>query len=149
MFRAAEADGDREEEDDEGVRAKKVFDSNKLDVKILPIWYDEAGERWRQLHDSFGLLDVVDFGDWPLDNLRSTERLVVDLRGANRTFMPPHSDWAEHSGVCGGAFVDPENERYAARRLKEKNELDKELNAKRDEAAARINVGANGGSRKV
>ena len=207
---AGGASGFRDQHGDEltGVEdpAASSATDRRLDVRILPIRYDEAGERWRLLQDSIGVVEQADFEDWPLDNLRSTKRLLTDLRRNNRTFMQSHSDWVEHSGVrdggrsihehrvlskalelalsydqlalvnlasmevlvkrrmliehayqgraatpsfavadyfmgyndvSSGAFVDPELERYAAKKLKERNELDKELRLKKEEAAAR------------
>ena len=187
--------------------------SKDLDVRILPIRLDDSGERWRLLAESVSQNVAEDFDDWPLDNIRSCKKLLVDLRRAGKTFLQSHADWVTFSGVKEadrsihehrilskaldlavsydqlqlvnlasfevlvkrrmlieqayrgkngipsypaaeffmgykdgeeGAYIDPELEKYVAKRQKEKNEFEKEMRVKREETAARNNAKGGG-----
>jgi hypothetical protein len=42
---------------------------------------------------------MVDFDDWPLDNVRSTRFVMKEMRKSGRTWLTASQDWATKSGV--------------------------------------------------
>ena len=71
----------------------------KRDVRILPVAYDSGSERWRNLSDAVGLMEEVDFGDWPLEGVRSMRTVLNALRRNQKSWMSSHSDWVKNSGI--------------------------------------------------
>ena len=68
-------------------------------MRVLPIRFDEGGERWRTIPEAYAASQEAPFDDWPLDGVRSTSFVLKQLRRHNRNFVSSHSEWVRNSGI--------------------------------------------------
>ncbi|CAE7892794.1 unnamed protein product, partial [Symbiodinium necroappetens] len=87
----------------EGVPAETGGDPGGLaeerDLRILPILFDSAEERWRSLAEAVPEYEEVDFDDFPLQGPRTVYRDVRQLRRSGMDFIQHHESWIKKSGV--------------------------------------------------
>ena len=69
------------------------------DVRILPVLFDVADERWRTITEALPELDEADFADWPLQGPRTLFRDLRQLRRLGTDFVQHHEGWVRKSGI--------------------------------------------------
>ena len=69
------------------------------DVRILPVLFDSADERWRTLQECVPDLEEIDFEDFPLQGPRTICHDVRQLRRLGMDFVQHHESWLKKSGV--------------------------------------------------
>ena len=69
------------------------------DLRILPVKFDGAAERWRTVDESVQAYDEEDFEDFPMAGPRTLLRDCRQLRRQGRTFVRHHEEWRARSGV--------------------------------------------------
>ncbi|CAE7272241.1 unnamed protein product [Symbiodinium sp. CCMP2592] len=74
-------------------------EQEERDLRILPVLFDSAEERWRTLSEAVPLYEEVDFDDFPLQGPRTMHRDVRQLRRMGMDFVQHHESWIKTSGV--------------------------------------------------
>ena len=69
------------------------------DVRIMPVLFDSADERWRTVQECVPDLEEVDFDDFPLQGPRTICHDVRQLRRLGMDFVQHHESWLKKSGV--------------------------------------------------
>ena len=69
------------------------------DVRVLPVMYDTAEERWRTLAEAMPEIEEVDFDDFPLSGPRTICRDLKQLRRLGFDWVQHHESWIRKSGV--------------------------------------------------
>ena len=70
-----------------------------VNVQVLDVLVDEAGECQRSLPESVVASNSVEVHDWPLGATRNTHFAMRDLRRQGRTFLQNHGEWKRASSV--------------------------------------------------
>ena len=105
-FCAGARDGDEEEGErlppefaTKGGSSGDNFGGLRGDLRILPVKFDEAGERARRLDETVPYVIEQEFEDWPLDAVRNTRYVMRQLRSGSRTWLTSHTEWVKYSGI--------------------------------------------------
>lgn len=69
------------------------------DVRILPVIFDSANERWRTVSESVPEYEEIDFEDFPLTGPRTLAHDCRQLRRLGLDFSQHHESWLKKSGV--------------------------------------------------
>ena len=69
------------------------------DVRVLPVMYDTADERWRTLAEAMPEIAEIDFDDFPLAGPRTLYRGMKQLRRLGFDWVQHHESWTRKSGV--------------------------------------------------
>lgn len=69
------------------------------DVRILPVTFDTAEERWRTVSEAVPDFEEVDFDDFPLQGPRTISHDTRQLRRLGLDFVQHHESWLKKSGV--------------------------------------------------
>ena len=69
------------------------------DVRVLPVLFDNADERWRTIPEAAGELEEVEYDDFPLQGPRTLCHDVRQLRRLGFDFVQHHESWIKKSGV--------------------------------------------------
>ena len=72
--------------------------AEERDLRILPILFDSAEERWRSLAEAVPEYEEIDFDDFPLQGPRTVYRDVRQLRRSGMDFIHYHESWIKKSG---------------------------------------------------
>ena len=80
-----------------GVSLEKL--GEERDLRILPVLFDSAEERWRTLSEAVPEYEEVDFEDFPLQGPRTLYRDARQLRRCGMDFVQHHESWLKKSGV--------------------------------------------------
>lgn len=82
-----------------GKQADKPQKDDAVDLRVLPVLFDAAEERWRTLSEAIPEYEEVDFDDFPLSGPRTVFRDVRQLRRQGMDFVQRHESWPKKSGV--------------------------------------------------
>ncbi|CAE6955819.1 unnamed protein product [Symbiodinium sp. CCMP2592] len=69
------------------------------DVRVLPVLFDSAEERWRTIAEALPESDEIEYDDFPLTGPRTVMRDLRQLRRAGLDFVQHHESWIKKSGV--------------------------------------------------
>ena len=69
------------------------------DIRVLPVLFDTAEERWRTLSEALPDFEEVEFEDFPLQGPRTMYRDARQLRRLGMSFVQHHESWLKKSGV--------------------------------------------------
>ena len=69
------------------------------DLRILPVIFDSAGERWRTVSEAVPEFEDVEFDDYPLQGPRTVSHDTRQLRRLGLDFVQHHESWLKKSGV--------------------------------------------------
>ena len=69
------------------------------DVRIRPIEFYSAEERFRGYDSAVNMSTEDDFDDWPIDGPRSVYAVLKQLRRDGRNFLQQHDDWVLRSQI--------------------------------------------------
>ena len=83
----------------EALAPKPEAEQESQDLRILPILFDAAEERWRTLAEALPLYEEVDSDDFPLQGPRTVYRDVRQLRRQGMSWVQHHESWLKKSGV--------------------------------------------------
>ena len=72
------------------------------DVRVLPVLFDTAEERWRTVAEAVADHEEIDFTDFPLQGPRTICRDARQLRRLGLDFVQHHEAWCRKSGVRSG-----------------------------------------------
>ena len=72
------------------------------DVRVLPVLFDTAEERWRTVAEAVVDHDEIDVTDFPLQGPRTICRDARQLRRLGLDFVQHHEAWCRKSGVRSG-----------------------------------------------
>lgn len=72
---------------------------DQRDIRVLPVLFDEAEERWRTLAEALPSYEEVEFDDFPLQGPRTLYRDARQLRRQGMDFQQHHESWLKKSGV--------------------------------------------------
>ena len=72
---------------------------SERDVRVLPVLFDSAEERWRTVAEAVPESEEVDYEDFPLAGPRTVMRDMRQLRRAGQDFLQHHESWIKKSGV--------------------------------------------------
>lgn len=78
--------------------AKKAAEDEQ-DLRVLPVLFDTAEERWRTVAEAVPDFTDVDFEDFPLQGPRTIGHDTRQLRRLNLDFTQHHESWLKKSGV--------------------------------------------------
>lgn len=78
---------------------RSVDKDQAVDLRVLPVLYDGAEERWRTLAEAVPEYEEIDFDDFPMSGPRTLLRDVKQLRRQSMDFMMHHESWVKKSGV--------------------------------------------------
>ncbi|CAE7763388.1 NHX3 [Symbiodinium sp. CCMP2456] len=82
------------------VRVSKVEEkAEERDLRVLPVIFDSAEERWRTLNEAVPEYEEVDFEDFPLQGPRTLFRDARQLRRLGFDWLQHHESWIKKSGV--------------------------------------------------
>ena len=73
--------------------------TEERDLRVLPVQYDTAEERWRTLAEAIPEYEEIDFDDFPLQGPRTVFRDTRQLRRQGMDFVQHHESWLKKSGV--------------------------------------------------
>ena len=73
--------------------------TEERDLRVLPVIFDSAEERWRTLHEAVPEYEEVDFEDFPLQGPRTLFRDARQLRRLGFDWLQHHESWIKKSGV--------------------------------------------------
>ena len=79
--------------------ASFIPDTPERDVRVLPVMFDTADERWRTIHEASPEIEEVDYDDFPLQGPRTICHDVRQLRRLGMDFVQHHESWLRKSGV--------------------------------------------------
>lgn len=71
----------------------------EVDIRILPVEFHQAYERWRTLDSAVKEYSEEDFEDLLLFGPRTLPRDACQLRRQNLNFLTQHDEWVRRSGV--------------------------------------------------
>ena len=74
-------------------------EAEEQDVRILPVLFDTAEERWRTILEAVPDFLEVDFDDFPLQGPRTILHDARQLRRLGLDFVQHHEGWVKKSGV--------------------------------------------------
>ena len=74
-------------------------DRDDRDVRVLPVLFDTAEERWRTLAEAMPDYDEIEYEDFPLQGPRTMFRDLRQLRRLGMSFTQHHESWMRKSGV--------------------------------------------------
>lgn len=74
-------------------------ESAERDVRVLPVLFDSADERWRTIPEAATELEEIDYDDFPLQGPRTLCHDVRQLRRLGFDFVQHHESWMKKSGV--------------------------------------------------
>ncbi|CAK9091403.1 Protease PrsW (Protease responsible for activating sigma-W) [Durusdinium trenchii] len=69
------------------------------DLRILPVIFDSAEERWRTVSEAVPEFEDVEFDDYPLQGPRTVSHDTRQLRRLGLDFVQHHESWLKKSGV--------------------------------------------------
>lgn len=69
------------------------------DLRVIPVQYDTAEERWRTLAEAIPELEEIEFDDFPLRGPCTMFRDARQLRRQGMDFLQHHEAWLQKSGV--------------------------------------------------
>lgn len=72
---------------------------DSTDLRVLPVLFDAAEERWRTLSEAIPEYEEIEFDDFPLSGPRTVYRDVRQLRRQGMDFIQHHESWLKKSGV--------------------------------------------------
>ena len=73
--------------------------SEERDVRVLPVLFDSADERYRTMAEAVPEYEEIDFDDFPLQGPRTVSHDVRTLRRMGLDFLLHHEAWLKKSGV--------------------------------------------------
>ena len=73
--------------------------AEERDLRVLPIIFDSADERWRTLSEAVPEYEELDFEDFPLQGPRTVYHDVRQLRRQGLDWIQHHESWLKKSGV--------------------------------------------------
>ena len=73
--------------------------ASEKDVRVLPVLFDSADERWRTIPEAVPEMEEVTFDDFPLQGPRTIMHDVRQLRRLSMDFTQHHESWLKKSGV--------------------------------------------------
>ena len=68
-------------------------------MRILPVLFDSADERYRTMAEAVPEYEEIDFDDFPLQGPRTVSHDVRTLRRMGLDFLLHHEAWLKKSGV--------------------------------------------------
>ncbi|CAE7794892.1 unnamed protein product [Symbiodinium sp. CCMP2592] len=74
-------------------------DREERDVRVLPVLFDSADERWRTLGEAIPDYEEIEYEDFPLQGPRTMYRDLKQLRRLGMSFVQHHESWVRKSGV--------------------------------------------------
>ena len=79
--------------------ASPIVDPPERDVRIMPVMFDTANERWRTIHEASPDIEEVEYDDFPLQGPRTICHDIRQLRRLGMDFVQHHESWLRKSGV--------------------------------------------------
>lgn len=85
----------------QGILQMAAVDPESLekDIRVLPVLFDSAEERWRTLAEAAPDLEEADYDDFPLNGPRTLYHDIRQLRRQGMDFVQHHESWVKKSGV--------------------------------------------------
>ena len=80
-------------------KCRQEPDREDRDVRVLPVLFDTAEERWRTLAEAMPDYDEIEYEDFPLQGPRTMFRDLRQLRRLGMSFIQHHESWMRKSGV--------------------------------------------------
>lgn len=79
--------------------AAPLPEETERDVRVLPVLFDAADERWRTILEATPDLEEIDYDDFPLRGPRTVYHDIRQLRRLGMDFVQHHESWLKKSGV--------------------------------------------------